>query len=324
MDHVNPYERYESSQSDRRRRPAPRLPAGTGRRRDLHPFTDADLARARRHGALTRLEHGIYDAGGHQRPAAMATLQALTAAGDAVVSHDTAAALQGLWGAPLQKPFHLTVPRALTRLRRQGVVVGHRSDIPDAQLTRIAGVPVTTAARTWADRAVGLGVEEALVDADIALRTPRHEFEGPGEPAATQQELFDVLDSLRGRQGVRVLRQAAELARDGADSPQETRLRLALHLAGLPEPEVNVWVLDDHGRRAFQPDLMFRKWRVAVQYEGPHHSDPRQVEVDVGRAELAVALGWDEVRITRRHMGQRRRPAVHKVAAALIRRGWSR
>ena len=44
---------------------------------------------------------------------------------------------------------------------------------------------------------------------------------------------------MEGR-GCRLARRAASLAREGVDSPQETRLRLLLVLAGLPEPRVNV------------------------------------------------------------------------------------
>ena len=40
--------------------------------------------------------------------------------------------------------------------------------------------------------------------------------------------------------GCRLARRAASLAREGVDSPQETRLRLLLVLAGLPEPRVNL------------------------------------------------------------------------------------
>ncbi|WP_344681995.1 MULTISPECIES: hypothetical protein [Actinomycetes] len=315
---MNPFHR---GADDGRRRPPPSVPAGPARRRDLSDLPAADLERALRHGTLARLGHGIYDAGGHQLSPMLATLQVLTADADVVATHDTAAALLGLWGAELREPFHLTVPRGRTRIRRHDVV-GHRADVPPDQITRIAGVRASTVARTWAEMFAGASLEEALIAADIVLRAPRVEFEGPGEAAATRQDLHAAVESLGRRAGVRVLRQAAELAREQVDSPQETRLRLALHRAGLPEPEVNGWVLDDVGRPAFQPDLMFREWRVAVQYEGPHHSHPQQVERDVGRAELAAALGWIEVRNTRRLQVRAWAPAVDKVTAALFDRGW--
>ncbi|WP_460689981.1 endonuclease domain-containing protein [Nesterenkonia suensis] len=267
-----------------------------------------------------RLGHGIYDAGGHQLSPLMAALQVLTADAD-VATHRTAAALLGLWGEELQEPLHLTVPRSRTRIRREGVV-GHRADISSDHITRIGDVQVTTAARTWADQFAGGSLDDALIAADVVLRTPRMEFEGPGGAAATRQELQAAVDSRSGGRGVAMLRQAVALARERVDSPQETRLRLALHRAGLPDPEVNAWVFDEYGRPAFQPDLMFREWKVAVQYEGAHHSSPHQVERDVWRAELAAALGWVEVRITRRHQVRAWGPAVEKVAEALLARGW--
>ncbi|MDO5492662.1 MAG: hypothetical protein Q4F53_03485, partial [Nesterenkonia sp.] len=112
------------------------------------------------------------------------------------------------------------------------------------------------------------------------------------------------------------------LSRIGADSPPETHLRLALGRAQLPEPEVNSWICDADGRPLLQPDLLFRQWRVAVQYEGQNHSDPRQVESDVARAELMELLGWDEVRLTRRHMVDGWAPGIDKVRRALLQNGW--
>ncbi|MDF2498811.1 MAG: hypothetical protein K0Q86_2443, partial [Arthrobacter koreensis] len=71
-----------------------------------------------------------------------------------------------------------------------------------------------------------------------------------------------------------------------------------------------------------EPDLGYPKYRVAVQYEGAGHSDPEQVARDISREERTRALGWTEVRISRRHMVDGARPAVEKVRAALWAAGW--
>ena len=56
-----------------------------------------------------------------------------------------------------------------------------------------------------------------------------------------------------------MLGRAAALVRERVDSPRESRLRLCLVLAGLPEPEVNPVVTVD-GRRVGRVDLLVDGW----------------------------------------------------------------
>lgn len=55
---------------------------------------------------------------------------------------------------------------------------------------------------------------------------------------STPARLIDYLRGYRGA-GVAVARRAAALVRERVDSPRESKLRLCLVLAGLPEPEGN-------------------------------------------------------------------------------------
>lgn len=64
---------------------------------------------------------------------------------------------------------------------------------------------------------------------------------------------------------------AARFVRRGVDSPMETRLRMLLVLAGLPEPEVNLEVRDDDGEVIRKYDLSYPVVRVAVEYNGKLH-----------------------------------------------------
>lgn len=92
---------------------------------------------------------------------------------------------------------------------------------------------------------------------------------------ATPTGLCEAAAAHRGR-GAVLVRRASALVRDRVDSPQETRLRLCLVLAGLPEPEVNPVVFAG-GRAVGRVDLFLGRWRVAVEYEGDQHrTDPRQ------------------------------------------------
>ena len=57
----------------------------------------------------------------------------------------------------------------------------------------------------------------------------------------------------------------------GSASPGETRLRLALVRAGLPEPELNVRLYGVDGRYLGKPDIVYRRQRVVFEYEGDGH-----------------------------------------------------
>lgn len=307
----------------RRRLPVSVPETGVRRRHLFHGgLSLAEVRRGSRGPDLERLGYDLYSGTAETLAREIRMLQALTAGTDSVVSHDTAAALHGFFDLPLSAPFHLSSPRGRPQVRRPELVVGHRMRILGDQVTEVLGIPVTTVARTWVDRAVGQSLEQAVIDADILLRQPRAEFGELGTASATPAQLAAAVRSRRKVSGIRTARLAADLARVGVDSPQETRLRLLLGDAGGPEPEVNGWVCWPDGSRAFQPDLLFRKYKVSVQYEGRHHSHPDQVERDVARADKATALGWTEVRITRRDMADGGWRAVRKVFAALRANGW--
>lgn len=90
--------------------------------------------------------------------------------------------------------------------------------------------------------------------------------------------------------GIRLTRVAVELASAAARSPGETRLRMALVLAGLSEPLVNVPVRDLSGREVAIPDLTILNPRTtAVEYDGGYHDEPEQVKADRRRLTRFVA-----------------------------------
>ena len=241
-----------------------------------------------------------------------------------VASHTTAAEA---WGFPLPMRFaeaadlHITRPAGLARPRRVGVV-GHRARLLPDEVTTLDGLVITSRERTWLDLANILSIQDLTVVADYLIRFPREAFEGRREPYATKENLDAILGRHPGQRGIRTAREALGLSRVGADSPPETLLRLALGEAGLPEPEVNAPIVDGDGVLHHEPDLGYRKYRVAVEYEGAGHSDPEQVARDISREERTRALGWTEVRISRRHLANDAKPAVEKVRAALWAAGW--
>jgi hypothetical protein len=219
--------------------------------------------------------------------------------------------------------FHIIRPEGAAHLNRPHVIV-HRMKLYEDEVTTIDGIPVTTPARTWLDMAELLSVDEIVAMGDACVRVPRPEFEGRDLPLCSVADLQRTIDRHRGKRGIRKAKEALELIRVGSDSPQETLLRLAIVRAGLPEPELNVPIITEDGASHHEPDLSYRKYRIGIEYEGEHHGEEGQIVRDIDRSERYAALGWTEVRISKRHMLNDAKPAVVKIRSALIAAGWRR
>jgi len=65
--------------------------------------------------------------------------------------------------------------------------------------------------------------------------------------------------------------------------------------------EVNPELFDDVGRFIARADVLFREWRVIVEYDGEQHRvDDRQYEIDQHRLERLRSAGWTVVQVRRR------------------------
>jgi len=217
--------------------------------------------------------------------------------------------------------IHVSRPDTSAIMRRPGVK-GHRGQFFADEIVELHGLFITSRTRTWLDCARKMSIDELTVVADHLLRVPRSDFEDRSEPYATVEELADMLDRHKGTPGIRKARLALERARIGSDSAPETRLRLALENAGLPEPQLNVPAQLGPGV-VRQPDLAYPEEKVAVEYEGAGHSEAAQIVKDIAREEDFARAGWTLVRISKRHMENDARAAVSKVRSALVSRGWS-
>ncbi len=187
--------------------------------------------------------------------------------------------------------------RAIIRVRRT-------AEMPASVTSVVMPLPALVAARTELD------LPTMVVAADWLVRDGR----------ATLEDVRAALRDATGRE-CRKARRAAELVRAGSESPQESRLRLLLVLAGLPEPECNVELSDERGFIA-RVDLYLRAWRVAAEYEGDQHrTDPDTFAKDLNRYEQLTAAGVLGVRVAKAHL-RRPREVVRRVHAALVSRGF--
>lgn len=242
---------------------------------------------------------------------------------DAVLSHTTAARLLGLPdlrrlpGEPppatdAQPEFHLTVPSPARPPRIAGVR-SHVRPIRAREVRFANGLPVTSAARTWADLAASSSIRQLVVLGDAIM--------GGAAPLATRDDLRGALPPPRA-QGAARARKAVELLDGSAESPPESVLRLVFADAGLPRPDINVDLRTPDGRFLARPDFRFARYRVIVEYEGDHHrTDPHRWRTDLTRTTALQREGELVLRIGAEHLRAEKR-LVGLLFRTLASRGW--
>lgn len=229
-------------------------------------------------------------------------------------SHETGLALLGtpvpFTSAP-RRAVHVAVRRPHAQPRRRGVI-GHRLQQREPARWQARGFPVEHPARMWRQAAALWSVDDLIIAGDF-LVSPRNALLTPDDLWAEVEAAGDV----RGRL-VRALREI----RVGSESPEETRLRLLLMRAGLPEPELNIELRDPAGAFVARLDLAYRRYRVAPEYDGRQHASEGQFAKDADRWDAIRRQGWEHVRILSHHVRPDPRVAVDKVARALVSAGW--
>ena len=201
-------------------------------------------------------------------------------AGRGVVAGYAAAELWGASCGPPDAPVEVLVAHDYSCA---GLRV-HRERLDAAEVARLGATPVTTPARTAFDLARWAPTLTERVTAVDALA---HGC-GVGLDAvrAVQNRHLGVR---RGRGVPAVL----GLVDPRAESPMESRVRVALVLGGLP-PEVQYPVVL-RGRR-YRLDLAYPRQRIAVEYDGDDHRSQRRARLDLVREAALVAAGWRVLR----------------------------
>lgn len=232
-----------------------------------------------------------------------------------VLSHVTAARLQGLWlpARIMDDPrLHLTRDPRAGAPAADGFVT-HRSriarrEVVEGQVLGRAWL-VTDPIRTWIDMASLLDRGELVAFGDhLARRALR--LDGADGASLFLSQLKAAVGERAGRRRRSVLRECAALIRIGADSPKETELRLALVDAGFPEPDLQITVMDPefHPTHPASADLGYPRERIALHYDGKHHGRDRQLSKDVLRNAAFERQGYRNIVVTARdaHSGYAR------------------
>ncbi len=194
-----------------------------------------------------------------------------------VLSHTSAARFHGL-----VLPRGIDDDVRLTHTDQWRVGRGYRiaaAALPPEDVVDTGPYRVTTPARTLADCARDWPLTDAVVALDAALHAQLVGRSDVEAAVLRQTHWAGIAGSAR----------ALGLADGRAESPLETRGRLALLAAGLPRPELQVEL---HGPRGFvaRVDAWYEEAALALEFDGRvKYAEPRD-----GRTPDAVL--WDEKR----------------------------
>jgi len=222
-----------------------------------------------------------------------------------VIAGRAAAAMHGALWIPGDTPVEM-----IWRCGRPPPGIDVRNERVDAtEVVTIGGIAVTSAERTAFDLARHLPRDQAVAHLDALARAT-----GIG---AT--EVLVLAERYPRARGLTRARLALPLMDGGAQSPQETRLRLILIDDGLPAPRTQIAVSD--GTNHAFIDMGYDEPRIGFDYEGAHHSEVRgQYVHDIGRAELIDGQGWIDIRVVAEHS---RRFILYRARRAFEKRGWT-
>ncbi|MDT7666388.1 MAG: hypothetical protein QOD82_5978 [Pseudonocardiales bacterium] len=248
-----------------------------------------------------------------------------------VLAGYAAAAVLGVDCAPDDAPAEVLLA---TNSRPHPGLLIHRGTATGADLTVVGDLRVTSPLRTAWDLARRLPLVEAVVVVDALAGGVRGGVGGVagGDPAAgtgavtgggavaggfAPAELLARRAAEPGARGSRRLVEAVALADPRAESPPETRLRVALVRAGLPRPEVQFPVLDEYGFELARADLAYPAAKLAIEYDGSTHFEPSRARRDRERDGELAGIGWQTLRVVADDVGIGMLQTTQRVARLL-------
>jgi hypothetical protein len=224
-------------------------------------YTHSELSAQLRAGSLTRVRRGAYD---HEpeheiglRHLALVEATLRLTAPSAVVSHVSAAVVHGL---PVISASvgRVQVTRAdVAGGRNRGALHLYAAPLREDEVVTIAGLRVTSLARTVVDLGRTQPFERAVVTGDAALQRQ-----------LSRADLEACLNASAGRPGVAGARRAVTFLDPRSESPGESLSRAALHLQHLPPPTPQYEVRRPDGRLVGRSDFGWEEHRTLGEFDG--------------------------------------------------------
>jgi very-short-patch-repair endonuclease len=231
-------------------------------------------------------------------PWAAETAALLYAGDNALLSHESAAALWGLTGTPSFVAITMIGRKVESQpqLRQHRVAV---MDIRDARLHK--GFPVTSPARTLIDCGANANIDDLLNEARVLK-------------LVKDREIYDAMDRCPRRRGTKALRALLESEKESGftRSRAERILKRLVRDAGLEPPTFNTTVM------GVEADAYWPRLKLVVEVDGHlFHGHYRAFQRDRAKANRLVAAGFVVLRFTWPQLTQRPLRVVAEVARTL-------
>ncbi len=226
--------------------------------------TDAEIKSARGSGAWSRLHRGVYCATDsltgltEEERYRVRSIAVARRSPNLVASHHSAAAMLGLplWRAPFDRVHLIRVAGGGGRSGPGRVV--HMGQLAPAEIRLVEGTRITSPARTLIDVACCSSWGTTVVAADAALR----------RALITPGELATALAQTQHRRGASDARRALRFADGRCESVGESLLRVAMHDARLPTPELQIRIIRPDGSVVARADLGYPELGVLIEFDG--------------------------------------------------------
>ena len=187
----------------------------------------------------------------------------------------------------------LTRDRSGSSRRRRYVEI-RGIPLPAAEVMDVAGLRVTSMARTVLDLSCGLPMRQAVAIGDAALRR-----------GVTRDELEAQLNRAAGRTGIGPARRTIGFLDRRSESPGESVSRVDLAELGVAPTELQYDVFDEAGRFVGRSDFAWPEYRTLGEYDGrSKYGDLRRTDqsatdvlwAEKEREDRLRDLGWQVVR----------------------------
>jgi hypothetical protein len=243
-------------------------------------------------GVLVRPFRGVYlPAAVAAEPEARARAVGLLLPDGASLARESAAWLHGVDVRPPERyrepPLLECVSdsQLLLNAVRRPELTGHLAQLPADDIVMVHGVPVTSPARTALDLARYTERYMGLAALDM--------FSHLG--LVTLDEIAERVRALKGHRWIARARAVLALADPRAELPGESWMRLRLHEAGLPLPDLQIRLRDESGREVCRLDMGYYEAMVALEFDGEryHRTTTEQSRHDdARRADIERWWGW--------------------------------
>ena len=227
-------------------------------------LTAQAVSRAVSSGDLIRLRPGFYVEGEARelnrcQRHLMLVLAANAALDRPVFTHASAALIHGLPDYGLSLGALSLAAEGSSNRGRSSRVARFRS-VPDLSevVTSIDGLRVTNADRTVIDIALSNTRDTAVVIADAALK----------RKIITPGSLAESLNNSSGRRGIKQARHSIALVDPKSESVAETLSRLVFRDHGLPTPQTQVKITNEHGVLIARVDFLWPEFGVVGECDG--------------------------------------------------------